>query len=80
MTTYTTSPSSKLLATARRNITAAQVNIDTARTALETAPDRFGLAEDYLHDAEIAITNALQEIEEWIADAENALVLDENQS
>ncbi|MBF0342171.1 MAG: hypothetical protein HQL95_14595 [Magnetococcales bacterium] len=64
-----TTPSSRLLATSKKGIADAQANIATARTALAGLPDHFGLADDYLRDAEIATASALQEIEEWIADA-----------
>ncbi len=64
-----TTPSSRFVAITKKEIAAAQASIATARTALAKLPDRFGLADDYLRDAEVATASALQEIEEWIADA-----------
>ncbi|MBF0629276.1 MAG: hypothetical protein HQL91_13755 [Magnetococcales bacterium] len=64
---------SRLLDTTKKEIATAQESITTARTALARLPDRFGLADDYLREAEIATAGALQEIEEWIADAEVAM-------
>lgn len=55
-----------------KTITTTHANIASVRTALSRLPERMGLTDDYLRDAELAIANALQEIREWIADAEEA--------